>query len=87
MMKGKGKGNLKAIHHFRKRCGDSKLMHEKKNLYNLSMGMGGARVVISWPEAMAMTTRTVNLYRPAHPCRSIDIYSASVDESATVFYA
>jgi hypothetical protein len=69
--KGKGKGNLKVIHHFRKRCGDSKSMREKKNPYNPSTGTGGAWAAISQPEAMAATTWTVNPYGPAHPCRSL----------------
>jgi hypothetical protein len=73
MTKGKGKGNLKAIHHFRKHCGDSKSMHEKNNPYNPSMGTGGAWAAISWPEAVAVTTWTVNLYGPAHLCRSLMI--------------
>jgi hypothetical protein len=42
MTKGKGKGNLEVIHHFRKHCGDSKSTHEKKTPYNPSMGTGGA---------------------------------------------
>ncbi len=35
--------------------------------------MGGARAAISWPEAMAATIWTVNPYRPAHLCRSLDM--------------
>ena len=65
--KGKGKGNLKAIHHFRKRCGDSKSTREKKNPHNLSTGTGGARAANSRPEAVAATTRTVNPCGRANP--------------------
>ena len=69
----KGQGNLKAIHHFRKHCRDSKSMHVKKNPNNLSAGIGGAWAAISQPKAMAMTTQTVDPCGLAHSCRSLDI--------------
>ena len=42
---------------------------KQKYLHNPSIGTGGAWVAISWPEAMTVTTWTVNLCRLAHPCR------------------
>jgi hypothetical protein len=44
----------------------------KKTQTTQGIGMGGARAVISQPEAMAMITRTVNPCGLAHPCRSLD---------------
>jgi hypothetical protein len=63
--------NLNTIHFL----GSDVLRAKKqKYLHNPSMGTGDAQVAISWPKAMAMTTRTVNPCRLAHPCRSLSVY-------------
>jgi len=44
--------------------------------------MGGARAAISWPKAVAVTTRTVNPCGPAHLCRSL--HSADALEASLI---
>ncbi len=52
----------------------------EKNPNNPSVGTGGARAVISRPEAMATTTQTIDPHRLAHPCRSLFTTSPSSGE-------
>jgi len=61
--------NLNMIHFFG--CRHSACKKKQKYPHNPSMGMGDAQVAISQPEAVAVTTWTVNLCGLAHPCRSL----------------
>ena len=61
--------NLNMIHFL-----GSDILHAKKQkyLHNPSTGTGGAQAAILRPEAMAVTTWTINPCGPANPCRSLD---------------
>jgi hypothetical protein len=63
------RGNLRAIHLFGKWQTEVHNVHAKKTCAaqaTQGAGMGGAQVAISWPEAVAVTTWTINPCGPAH---------------------
>jgi hypothetical protein len=67
------RGNLKAIHPFREVVLRFKITRAcEKTRTTQGTGTGGARAAISQPEAVAVTTRTVNPCGPAHPCRLLE---------------